>query len=54
MYTNPLAVYMAKLYWRVKKNGKWTWVPAVYDMHAVKHPAEKGEVVTLWWPEEEE
>jgi len=19
---------MAKLYWRVKKNGKWTWVPA--------------------------
>ena len=23
MYTD---VYMAKLYWRVKKNGKWTWV----------------------------
>jgi hypothetical protein len=24
---------MAKLYWRVKKNGKWTWVAAVsvYD-----------------------
>jgi hypothetical protein len=22
------AVYMAKLYWRVKKNGKWTWTPA--------------------------
>ena len=20
---------MAKLYWRVKKNGKWTWRPAV-------------------------
>lgn len=20
---------MAKLYWRVKKNGKWTWTPAV-------------------------
>ncbi len=19
---------MAKLYWRVKKNGRWTWVPA--------------------------
>ena len=19
---------MAKLYWRVKKNGKWTWTPA--------------------------
>ena len=21
-------VYMARLYWRVKKNGKWTWSPA--------------------------
>jgi len=20
-------VYMAKLYWRIKKNGKWTWRP---------------------------
>ncbi len=20
---------MAKLYWRIKKNGKWTWRPAV-------------------------
>ncbi len=20
---------MAKLYWRVKKNGKWTWKPAI-------------------------
>ncbi len=29
MYTNPLAVYMAKLYWRIKKDGKWTWKPAV-------------------------
>ena len=19
---------MAKLYWRIKKNGKWTWTPA--------------------------
>ena len=28
MYTNPLAVYMAKLYWRIKKDGKWTWKPA--------------------------
>lgn len=33
MYTN-LYVYkapssdMARLYWRVKKNGKWTWTPA--------------------------
>ncbi len=21
-------VYMAKLYWRVKEEGKWTWRPA--------------------------
>lgn len=24
-------VYMAKLYWRVKKNGKWTWEPFTKD-----------------------
>ena len=28
MYTDHVRVYMAKLYWRIKKNGKWTWVPA--------------------------
>jgi hypothetical protein len=22
---------MAKLYWRVKVNGKWTWKPAIID-----------------------
>jgi hypothetical protein len=22
---------MAKLYWRIKKNGKWTWVAATLD-----------------------
>ena len=22
---------MAKLYWRIKKNGKWTWSPAVHE-----------------------
>ena len=26
MYTRPLVVYMAKLYWRIKRNEKWTWV----------------------------
>lgn len=25
MYT---PVYMAKLYWRIKKNNRWTWVAA--------------------------
>ena len=28
MYTSAIAVYMAKLYWRLKVNGKWTWRPA--------------------------
>ena len=27
MYT--WLVYMAKLYWRIKINGKWTWRPVV-------------------------
>lgn len=34
MYTNRVYMNsnMAKLYWRVKKKGKWTWEPAtVYD-----------------------
>jgi len=22
---------MANLYWRIKRNGKWTWTPAVVD-----------------------
>lgn len=28
MYTNPVRVYMTKLYWRIKINGKWTWKAA--------------------------
>ena len=59
MYTSPLGLHMARLYWRVKKDGKWTWRPAVYDMHnAVEvmretlHP--DAELVTLWWPTEDE
>jgi len=28
MYTSLLGCSMAKLYWRVKKKGKWTWKPA--------------------------
>ncbi len=24
---------MAKLYWRVKKNGRWTWKPALVVDH---------------------
>jgi hypothetical protein len=32
---------MAKLYWRVKKNGKWTWRPAELN------PAGKQGIWTL-------
>jgi len=45
---------MAKLYWRVKRDGKWTWTPAVYDMHIGECVHRDGEIVTLWWPSEEE
>ena len=38
MYT-PLRSNMAKLYWRIKKNGKWTWQPA-----EVITPAERGDL----------
>ncbi len=31
MYTRPLGSNMAKLYWRIKRNGKWTWTPAIID-----------------------
>ncbi len=59
MYTRPLGSNMAKLYWRIKKEGKWTWVPAIYDLHnAEEIMREKlrddAELVTLWWPDEED
>lgn len=28
MYTTCIRINMAKLYWRIKKNEKWTWVAA--------------------------
>jgi len=28
MYTSRIRINMAKLYWRIKKEGKWTWKPA--------------------------
>ncbi len=50
---------MVKLYWRIKKNGKWTWTPAIYDLHLTEeimseevHP--DAELVTLWWPNDQE
>jgi len=44
-----------KLYWRIKKaDGKWTYIPAVYDLHRNKIDHPLGEMVTLWWPSEYE
>ena len=45
-----------KLYWRIKKDGKWTWTPAVYDLdrddyHEIPNRPVR---VSLYWPEEEE
>jgi len=39
-----------RLYWRVKVNGKWKWITAIYDLNrgACAHPL--GEEVILWWP----
>jgi hypothetical protein len=65
MYTyfyvyKTLRLFMsAKLYWRIKKNGKWTWQAAIYDLHLseelmTEHVHPNAELVTLWWPEEEE
>ncbi len=40
---------MARLYWRVKKNGRWTWTPATmnntigihYDLEFAEYQEEK-------------
>ncbi len=39
-----------RLYWRIKINGKWKFIAAIYDLErgACTHPL--GEKVTLWWP----
>ena len=65
MYTNfyvykTLRLFMSgKLYWRIKKNGKWTWTPAIYDLHnateVMREAVHKdAELVTLLWPTEVE
>jgi len=40
---------MVKLYWRIKKNGKWTWKPAVVASTSNSLNA----VVVRKWEEEE-
>lgn len=37
-----------KLYWRIKKDGKWTWVAAQYEIHD-RHSG--GQLVTLLIPD---
>ncbi len=59
VYTAPRLFMSGKLYWRIKKNGKWTWTPAVYDLHNSREIMREivhkdAELVTLWWPTEEE
>jgi len=44
---------MAKLYWRVKRNGKWTWSPAIVlpnSCHGISH----GRTLVVDYVEEEE
>ena len=43
-----------RLYWRIKKDGKWTWTPAIYDMLKDRYPELKGCEILLWLPEEED
>ena len=45
---------MPRLYWRVKKNGRWTWTPAVYDMETDRYDEIRGCHVLLWWPSDKE
>ncbi len=45
---------MAKLYWRVKKNGKWTWQPAnVHEQQLRKVVGLPAIDVTILLEEEE-
>jgi hypothetical protein len=62
MYTDTLIcllhqrVYMAKLYWRIKVDGKWTWRPAklVYDHCRVGTDRMRGDGIYRVAPLEEE
>ncbi|MBA7544653.1 hypothetical protein ES705_37014 [subsurface metagenome] len=58
MYTN-LYVYMAyrqymsgKLYWRIKKDGKWTWTSA--EVTGWTTDGRGGHIVEPYTPKEEE
>ena len=42
---------MAKPYWRVKRDGKWTWVPATVLPNAV-HGIRQGRTLLVDYEEE--
>lgn len=44
MYTGSIRQYMAKLYWRTKRNGKWTWRAATVHQ---RFGAMSGEFVVV-------
>jgi len=44
-----------KLYWRVKRNGKWTWKAAeIYEPQNYKHNAKENYTLVYPLKEEEE
>jgi len=45
---------MVKLYWRVKKNGKWTWTPAEVQSQDASIAVVLKESVYKYIDEEEE
>lgn len=50
MYTACIRINMAKLYWRIKKSGKWTWIPAEVTYYSKLDE----DVIVLRYEEEEE
>lgn len=60
MYTNfyvytALRLYMSgKLYWRYKKNGKWTWSPVIWVDHEKDSIQELINELRILPPEEEQ
>ena len=52
MYTLRVAYNMAKLYWRIKKDGRWTWV-AANDSNTVEDDDTMELIESLCYVEEE-
>lgn len=53
MYTTPPPLFMSgKLYWRIKKHGKWTWTSA--EVTGWTTDGRGGHIVEPYFPKEEE